>query len=100
MQPVIQCDYEKLQKVASELQSAAAEVHRLQGAIQKQQQVLQSGGWVAPAANRFYASMNDDVNPALTRLVRGLAEANNVVRELACHFKKADEEASAGLRFE
>jgi len=99
MQDVVQCEYDKLQKVAAEFEEAGQRVHQILQQIQSQQQVLQGGGWIAPSASRFYGSMNDDVNPGIGRLFQALKEASSALHEISSKFQQADEEASGHLRF-
>jgi WXG100 family type VII secretion target len=98
MQDIVQCEYDKLTKVANEFEEAGQRVHQLLQAISNQQNVLQGGGWIAPSASRFYSSMNDDVNPGIGRLFQALKEASSTLHQISSNFQSADEQASSHLR--
>lgn len=100
MQDIIQCEYDKLQKVANDFEEAANRVRQVLNAIQQQQQVLAGGGWIAPSASRYYASLNDDVNPGITRLNQALQQASQTLSQISRNFQSADEQACTCLHLE
>lgn len=62
--------------------------------ISRQVDVLQSGDWIGVGADRFYAEMENDVLPALTRLASALELAERASRQIGRIFEEADEEMS------
>lgn len=90
---VTQVDYDRLSKVAGHFDEVSQMVNSLIQRVEDQQQVLRSGGWVANAADRFYQSMDNDVNPGLNRLRLALDTAGTVIGEISQKFQAADDEA-------
>lgn len=94
----IKADYDQLGQVASRFsnQSQAMEdtLRDLRGKLEK----LESGGWIGLGAGAFFAEMNDEVIPAMTRLIEALAEGGQVTNEVSRHVREAEEQASATFR--
>ncbi|MFN8417819.1 MAG: C2 family cysteine protease [Anaerolineae bacterium] len=69
---IIQFDYEQLPVLAQTFAQQAQELDDLRLQLVQQLDVLQSGGWLGVAADRFYDQMLSDVLPNYNRLIESM----------------------------
>ncbi len=90
----IQVDYGKLSKAAQTCDRQGDDIGRMLKAIVNQVDELRSGGWIGKGADAFYAEMQNEVEPALNRLVAALQQAADVMRAIAYGFSEAEQETA------
>jgi WXG100 family type VII secretion target len=96
--PRIRADYEQLQKIATSFSTQAANSQRTLKQVKSQMDILQRGDWIGRGARAFYKEMDQDVLPALQRLVKALERASQVTQQISRIVKEAEDEAARLLR--
>lgn len=96
--PVVRADYDELTKVAGVFGQNAEGTRQALQQLRKQMETLQQGDWLGSGAQAFYAEMNGQVVPTLTRLVRALEAANQTTLQVSRIVKAAEDEAARHLR--
>lgn len=97
MSDIVGCDFMKMNGISAEFAQQMARVKRVEAELRQHLAILQRGGWISDAANRFYGEMNSNVMPAIDRLEKAMGEGQRVTQEIANLFAQADEEASTFL---
>jgi WXG100 family type VII secretion target len=62
--------------------------------IKSAQGTLEGGDWIGEGAKKFFAEMEQQVNPSMKRLEQSLADAYRKTQEIARIMKQAEDEAS------
>jgi WXG100 family type VII secretion target len=96
--PIVRADYDELTKVAGVFGQNAEGARRALEQLRKQMETLQQGDWLGGGAQAFYAEMNGQVVPTLTRLVKALEAANQTTLQVSRIVKAAEDEAARHLR--
>jgi WXG100 family type VII secretion target len=96
--PTVRADYDQLGQVANRFGQQAQLVRRTVHELRQQQEVLRGGDWVGEGAQAFYAEMDTQVAPALSRLIGALESANQTTRLIGQVMKAAEDEAARILR--
>lgn len=94
----IKADYDQLGQVASRFSNQSQAVEEMLRDLRSKLEKLENGGWIGEGADAFFAEMNDEVIPAVTRLIEALVEGNQVTNEISRHVRDAEEQASATFR--
>ncbi len=95
---VIQVQYDTLQEIASIWGRAQDRHIQTKQALVQCVDQLRNGGWEGLGAAAFFAEMDEDVFPALERLVQALGEAQRVTTQIITIFREAEEEAARPFR--
>lgn len=96
--PRIRADHDQLARIASSFGREAQNTQRSLQRIKRQVDQLQGGDWIGKGAKAFYAEMDQDVLPALTRLTQALAQARVATAQISKIMQQAEEEAARLLR--
>ncbi|MBI3359713.1 MAG: WXG100 family type VII secretion target [Chloroflexi bacterium] len=90
----VRSDYDQLKKLQKYF-SEEADYHAQQNQeLRARMDTLQGGDWIGEGATKFYAEMNDQVMPSLTRLQKAWAEAARVTGQISAIMKAAEDAAS------
>jgi WXG100 family type VII secretion target len=95
---IIRADYEQLGDTAVVFRHHAHETRDLLHRIRRALEELRGGGWVGQGAAAFYAEMDEEILPAIEKLILSLDEADLTTRQIARIFQIAEEEAAASVR--
>ena len=98
MSDEIRADYEGLEQVAARFATGAQNVGQTMQKVRSAMAPLESGGWIGRGSDAFFAEMNSEILPAVTRLQDVLDEASQTVREIVSRVRQAEEEAAACFR--
>ena len=92
MADVVQIDYDAMMALAQRVDAQADDVTRMRDRIVRRMDQLQSGGWKGQGASAFYTEMQQEVLPALWRLIDSLRVCADVIRRICHEFEQADQE--------
>src|SRR5262245_21804445 len=93
MTDVVYCNHDALKQIAGQFDGQGNMVMQATEHLQTQMQVLRGGGWVAPAADKFYGIMEHEILAGLTRLSKALDMAGNVTTNISAIMQQAEENA-------
>lgn len=93
-QDILQAEYETLEEIASRFAHAAEANLEHQNRLRQIFSQLEQGGWRGRGAESFFHEMNDQIFPALNRLVAGLSEGSTTVQQISALLAAAEEEAA------
>ncbi len=96
--PIIQADYEQLDRVVRCFEAQADLNQQLYQRLCRGVAALQDGDWVGAAANTFYTEMNAEVLPAMKRLIEAMEQATVVTCEISAIIQTAEAEAAAPFK--
>lgn len=99
MSDQIEINYEEIKKVGKQFGQRGDQMQKLVKTLEGQIGNLRSGGWIGVGANAFYAEMDNDVLPAMTRLFQALEEAESTLQRISSAFENAEEEAKSCVDF-
>jgi len=94
----VRVDHDQLAQISRGFQTESDSARGLIQSVRQSMDTLQGGDWVGPGATAFYAEMNGDVLPSLTRLASALSEAGRVTQRISAAFRQAEDQAAAVLR--
>lgn len=94
---LIQADYEQLGLISKAFEQQADHAQKMKAFLTHHIETLRKGAWIGVGANAFYAEMDNDLMPALGRLVEALACASDVVRGIGGALQESEEEAKTVL---
>ncbi len=94
----VRTNHDELKQIASLFANEADATGRTLAQLRRQKDVLQGGDWAGQAARKFYAEMDGSVLPAITRLQRALAQAQQVTQKLSARLRQAEADAAAVLK--
>lgn len=95
--PVIQVDYQALEKIAFQFADQQKRVRSILQTAQTSTDQLRRGGWIAEAATTFYRDMDQNVLPAVQRLEMAMQNSQRTVQEIIRLMHAAEEEAKGYL---
>ena len=96
----IRADYEALAQVATRFNSRAEATTEMLTSVQAAYTPLEQGSWIGEGAEAFFAEMQDDVIPAVNRLIAALTMAGEITGEAAQTMQEADQEAATPFQEE
>ena len=99
MADVIRIKYDGMNQISGEFETLSATVKQISQQVTDSMQVLKQGGWLAPSANDFYHTMDDDVLQGIQRLINALNTASHTISTLNATFKSGEQSAGALLKF-
>jgi WXG100 family type VII secretion target len=94
----IRIDYDAMEKVQATFARQANAIAQMHQAVLRAQKQLQDGGWIGRGSEAFFQEMDNQVNPAVRRLIEALTEANATSKAISQLMQGADQEASSGFR--
>lgn len=94
--PKVRGEYDELQQIASIFGAQSEHSQRALRQIKSRVDTLQGGDWVGKGAQAFYKEMDQEVLPALSRLVEALNQAQHTTRQVS-RIVQETEEATARL---
>ncbi len=95
---VIQVQYETLQEIAAIWGRAQERHQKTREQLQRSVERLQDGGWVGHGAQAFFTEMEQEIFPALDRLIHALGEGQRTTLQIVTIFREAEEEAAQPFR--
>jgi WXG100 family type VII secretion target len=99
MTDVVHTNHDALKQISGQFEHDSAIVKQAHGQLQTQMQTLRGGGWKAPAADKFYRVMEDEVLAGLERLTKALALASQVTNSISGIMQQAEDHAKGSLKF-
>jgi WXG100 family type VII secretion target len=96
--PIIQADYEQLAQIIKFIHSQADAVEKSKKKLASTKENLQGGHWIGGGAHAFYTEFEQDVMPALSRLVEILNLTAQEVGNISQILKDAEDEAAASFQ--
>ena len=95
--PRVRADYEQLRRIAQEFSAHADACRQELRRLQSAKDVLERGDWAGRGAKAFYAEMDSEVLPSLSRLVTALGQASQTTAAVSAIIQQAEDEAAALL---
>lgn len=92
--PIVQARYEELEQVAARFAAAAEDQQALQERVNRQVEVLRSGGWQGRGVAAFLREMDGEVGPAQQRLIGALGSASRSTIQILQTVRQAEDDAS------
>lgn len=90
----IQADYDQLAQIAADFSNEADMVDQLMLSIGRLVDDLCGGGWIGRGAGLFYDEMDNEILPALHRLMDALQTASSATLQINQIMHEAEETAS------
>ncbi len=91
-------NHDELKQIAALFGQEADAAQRTLASLRQRKDTLQGGDWVGQAARKFYDEMDASVLPALVRLQRALAQAQQVTQKISARLRQAEADAAAVLK--
>ena len=95
---VVQARYEELEQLAARFAAAAEQQQALQERINRQVEVLRSGGWQGRGVAAFLQEMDGEVGPAQQRLIGALDSGSRSTMQILQTVRQAEDDASQLFR--
>lgn len=95
---VVQTRYEELEQIAARFTAAAEEQQALQERVNRQVEVLRSGGWQGRGVAAFLGEMDGEVGPVAQKLCAALRHAAQTTQQIVHVLRAADADASSPFR--
>ena len=92
--PRIRCDYDEMKKISQVFSAQNSAIAGVNRKIKSAQGTLEGGDWIGKGAKAFFKEMNGEVNPAMKRLEKAMAEAARITKQIAIIMKQAEDDAS------
>lgn len=89
--PKVRGEYDELQQIASIFAVQAERSQRSLRQIKSQVETLQGGDWIGQGAQAFYKEMDQQVLPALNRLVEALNQAQQTTKQISKIVQETEE---------
>ncbi len=89
----IQVDYEVVEQIADVFADQFERMQSITRKLDTELHQIMLAGWTGEAADEFFADMQDDLMPAMLRLMKALDQASEVTKKLWLEFANAEEEA-------
>jgi WXG100 family type VII secretion target len=99
MTDIVHTNHDALKQLSGQFEHDSAIVKQAHNSLQTHMQTLKGGGWKAPAADKFYHIMEDEVLPGLDRLTKALAMASQVTTSISGIMQQAEDHAKSSLKF-
>jgi WXG100 family type VII secretion target len=94
----IRSDFDELAKIGQMFSAQSSALASMNKRIKSAQDTLQGGDWIGEGAKKFFAEMDQQINPSLKRLEQSLADAGRKTQQIAQIMKQAEDEASGLFR--
>lgn len=92
---VVQARYEELEQIAARFAAAAEDQQALQERVNRQVEVLRSGGWQGKGVAAFLREMDGEVRPAEERLISALQSADQTATAISTTLRDAEADAAS-----
>lgn len=96
--PVIQAQYDDLEKIAERFAQQADLIEQMRQQVRQATDALKNGGWQGQGSDAFQAKMDGEIFPAVNRLSQALQEGNQSTHQIIEVIKAAEEEAANPFR--
>lgn len=83
--------YQELEQAAARFEQLADEASQAQRDVRGRLEALTSGGWQGQAADAHFATAEEDLLPALQRLVGAYERGAQAMREASAAMREVDE---------
>jgi len=90
----VRSDFDELSKIGQLFNAQSSAIGGVNRRIKSAQGTLQGGDWIGEGAKKFFAEMEQQVNPSMKRLEQSLADAYRKTQEIARIMKQAEDESS------
>jgi len=90
----VRSDFDELSKIGQLFNAQSSAIAGVNRRIKSAQGTLEGGDWIGEGAKKFFAEMEQQVNPSMKRLEQSLADAYRKTQEIARIMKQAEDEAS------
>lgn len=87
---VVQARYEELEQIGVRFAAAAEQQQALQERVNRQVEVLRSGGWQGKGVAAFLGEMDGEVGPAQKRLIESLRQASTATQMMSSTMNEAE----------
>lgn len=94
----VQYKYAEMQEIAKEARAKSDSTAQTRQRLNQQIQTLHDGGWVGKGAQSFFAEMQNDILPAVSRLENALEQLGMVLLQSADTMREAEERAAQLFR--
>lgn len=91
---LIRADYDELNKLAGKWNQEAQNCAAMLQSLRKALETLRGGDWVGPGARAFYAEMDGQVLPSMSRLTAALSQAQGATMQIRAVVQGAEAEAA------
>ena len=91
----IRSDFDELSKIGQLFNAQSTAIAGVNRRIKSAQGTLEGGDWIGEGAKKFFAEMEQQVNPSLKRLEQSLADASRKTQQIAQIMKQAEDETSS-----
>ncbi len=95
---IVQAQYDQLTDIAQRFQRQSEANAALKQRLQQHYQPLQQGGWQGRGSQAFFAEMENEIFPAMDRLIQALSQASRVTIQIQQVLREAEEEAARPFR--
>src|SRR5712692_8916618 len=97
---VIRAHYDELAKAATTFDRHVDLTRKLLEQLRRHQAALEGGDWLGLGARAFYAEMNSQVVPGMSRLIGALEQAAGTTRQIQSIMHQAEIDAAALFRID
>jgi WXG100 family type VII secretion target len=87
-------DFQQLEQIAKKFQQEADELNQQLNNSKGQVENLHGSGWVGRGSDKFFEEMEQQVLPAMGRLVNAMHMTANILNNIMNVYRQAQEEAS------
>jgi len=91
----VRSDFDELAKIGQLFNAQSSAIGGTNNRIKSAQGTLQGGDWIGEGAKKFFAEMEQQVNPSMKRLELSLADAYRKTQQIVQLMKQAEDEASS-----
>lgn len=95
---IVQAQYEQLENIAQRFGSKVDATTALRERVLQQMDALKSGGWEGKGSAAFFAEMDNEISPAVDRLIEAFQAAQSVTLEVKNIIQEAEEEAASPFK--
>lgn len=95
---IIQAQYEQLDSISQRFGTQADATTVLRNRVTQQIDALKNGGWEGKGSAAFFAEMDNEIDPAMLRLVEAFQTAQSVTLEIKNIIQEAEELAAAPFK--
>lgn len=90
----IQAKYDELENIAQRFGQWAESNAEMSSRLQHNVEQLKHGDWIGKGSEAFFKEMDDEVLPAVGRLIHALQQSQSTINEIIFIIQSAEEEAA------
>jgi WXG100 family type VII secretion target len=94
---IVSIKYDSMNQVSGEFQTQEAIAKQVSQTLTEHLTILKQGGWMAPSADQFYKTMDDEVMPGIQRLITALDQASQTIAAINATMQSGEQTASGLL---